>query len=168
MATEHIRKRKRERTRWGPDDGEDGAHDLHIDTVVSPSSERSREAEHEAVQPQAAAEPGAGVAKRKPKRRRWGSEEEDEGSAAGQAPNEQQATPAIAPLDRPDLTRTPVAVVCCRPAPHFRNMGFRERSSSDSEGQTTGAEALKICWLTHALKVPCIGRGSSVEGTQVV
>lgn len=113
MATEHSRKRRRERTRWGPDDGEEpGANDLTVDTVVSPSSERSREAEHEAVQPQAAAEPGVGVAKRKPKRRRWGSEENDEGAAAGQAPNEQQEKLAITSLGRPDPSGPPLAVVC--------------------------------------------------------
>jgi hypothetical protein len=112
MAVEHTRKRRRERTRWGPDDGEDGAHDLTVDTVVSPSSERSREAEHEAVQPQAAAEPGVGVAKRKPKRRRWGSEEEEEGAGAEQAPTEQHGKPAVGSLGRPDRTGTPLAKVC--------------------------------------------------------
>lgn len=115
MAMEQTKKRRRERTRWGPDDGEEGS-DLPVDTVVSPSSLPSREAEHEAVQPQAA-EAGHGAPKRRPKRRRWGSDDEDEGSGAGLLPVE-QVVPVTAHASLPPETEVsqPSALVSAPPA----------------------------------------------------
>jgi hypothetical protein len=85
-----ARKRKRGRTRWGPDDGEEegGSQPVEQTAWVSPTSLPPLEVELEGIRPQAAVAV-QGTPKRRPKRRRWGPDEEDQGEGE---------SPAVQPL----------------------------------------------------------------------